>query len=149
MKPYFIGKIVYFFGYPLFRVLIKNTTRAYVIVIVGDEILLTKNWLGFQKKWRLPGGGVHAGEEPKIAAQRELREEIGLQTNEQNLVAIQEIPFRSKFNYDYYLFTLNLPAKPKLTVDNKEILIAEFVALHNLSKMNISEEVANFVRLAK
>jgi ADP-ribose pyrophosphatase YjhB (NUDIX family) len=149
MRPFFIGKIVYFFGYPVFRVLIRNSTRAYVIVRVGDEILLTKNWLGFQKKWRLPGGGVLGGEQPIFAAQRELKEEVGLLLHEQNLIALQEQPFRSKFNYDYYLFTLTLPEKPVLEIDNKEILSAEFMALSELGTMHISEEVCNFLRLAK
>ncbi len=149
MKPYFIGRIVYFFGYPIFRVLIKNSTRAYVIVRVGDEILLTKNWLGFQRKWRLPGGGILGGEQPIFAAQRELKEEVGLQLHEQNLVKLQEQPLRSKFNYDYYLFTLTLPEKPVLEVDNKEILSAEFIAIADLNKVSISEEVVNFLRLAK
>jgi ADP-ribose pyrophosphatase YjhB (NUDIX family) len=120
-----------------------------VIVRVGDEILLTKNWLGFQKKWRLPGGGVLGGEQPIFAAQRELKEEVGLLLHEQNLIALQEQPFRSKFNYDYYLFTLTLPEKPVLEIDNKEILSAEFMALSELGTMHISEGVCNFLRLAK
>jgi ADP-ribose pyrophosphatase YjhB (NUDIX family) len=149
MKPYFLGKIIYFFGYPIFRIMIRNTTRAYVIVRVKDEILLTKNWLGFQRKWRLPGGGVLGGEEPVFAAQRELKEEVGLMLNVQNLVQLQKQPFRSKFNYDYYLFTLTLPEKPILEIDNKEILSAEFITTNKLTKIHISEELDNFLRLAK
>jgi 8-oxo-dGTP pyrophosphatase MutT (NUDIX family) len=149
MKPFFIGKIVYFFGYPVFRLLIKNTTRAYVIVRFGDELLLTKNWLGFQKKWRLPGGGVQAGELPLAAAKRELYEEVGIQADERDLHLLQKKPFRSKFNYDYYLFTVTVLSRPKLSIDKKEILAAKFVNKDSVAQKHISEEVHNFLRLAK
>lgn len=147
--PEFLGKFVYFFGHPIFRKLIKNTTRAYVIVLVNDQMLVTKNWLGFQKKWRLPGGGVHTGEQPIIAAQRELKEEVGIVTNEQNLELLRIKPFVSSLNYTYYLYVLRLPKKPTLVVDNREILSAEFISVSKLSKMQVSEEVINFLQLAK
>lgn len=145
--PKFLGKIIYFCGYPIFRMLIKGTTRAYVVVQVDDELLLTQNWLGFQKKWRLPGGGVHAGEEPIHAAQRELAEEVGLQTNEQNLKLLGE--YTSGFKYQYFLFSLVLPQKPALSVDEREILRVEFVSLPNLATLQVSEEVENFLKLVK
>lgn len=145
--PKFLGKVIYFCGYPIFRVLIKGTSRAYVIVQVSDEILLTQNWLGFQKKWRLPGGGVHKGEAPIHAAQRELAEEVGIQTNEQNLVLLGE--YMSKFNYQYYLFSLVLPQKPTITIDEREILATKFYSIADLSEITVSEEVNNFLKLAK
>lgn len=147
--PKIFGKLTYFFGYPIFRLLIKGTTRAYVVVLVEDEILVTKNWLGFQKKWRLPGGGVNAGEQPIIAAQRELLEEVGIAIHEQNLQPLSSKPFRSNFKYDYYLFTLRMPQKPKLKIDNKEILSAEFVSLKQIEKLNISEELKSFLKVAQ
>lgn len=145
--PKFLGKIIYFCGYPIFRLLIKGTTRAYVVVQVGDELLLTQNWLGFQNKWRLPGGGVHAGEEPIHAAQRELAEEVGLQTNEQNLKLLGE--YTSGFKYRYSLFHLVLPEKPVLSIDEREILRVEFVPLPSLAALQVSEEVQNFLKLVK
>jgi 8-oxo-dGTP diphosphatase len=149
MRPYFLGKIVYFFGFPLFRILIRNTIRAYVIILVDNEVLVTKNWLGFQKKWRLPGGGVQKGERHIVAAQRELKEEVGIATHEQNLEPVGTKPFRSSFNYDYYLYVLRLPEKPELAIDKREIVSAEFMLVEKLSALSISEEVQNFLRLAK
>jgi ADP-ribose pyrophosphatase YjhB (NUDIX family) len=147
--PKFLGKIVYFFGHPIFRKLIKNTTRAYVIVLVEEQMLVTKNWLGYQKKWRLPGGGVQPGEQPITAAQRELKEEVGISVHEQNLELLRTDSFKSSLKYQYFLYVLRLPEMPALTIDNKEILSAEFVYIHELAKMQVSEEVINFLRLAK
>lgn len=149
MRPHFLGKIIYFFGYPIFRIFIKNTTRAYVILQVGDEVLLTQNWLGFQKKWRLPGGGVKHGEQPVIAAQRELYEELGIAIHEQNLESVSSRPFRAAANYDYYLFTLRLPEKPAFVTDKREILSAEYKAITTLTTLHISEEVTSYLSLAR
>ncbi len=145
--PKVFGKIIYFCGYPVFRLLIKGTTRAYVVVRVKDELLVTQNWLGFQKKWRLPGGGVHDGEAPVHAVQRELAEEVGVRTNEQNLQLLGE--FTSEFNYQYSLFELTLPEKPELTVDEREILRAQFMPLADIANVYVSEEIRNFLKLVK
>lgn len=145
--PKVIGKIIYFCGYPLFRLLIKGTTRAYVVVRVKDELLVTQNWLGFQKKWRLPGGGVHDGEAPVRAVQRELAEEVGIDAKEQNLAPLGE--FTSEFNYQYSLFELSLPEKPELTVDEREILRAQFMPMADIANTYVSEEIRNFLKLVK
>ncbi|TNC73027.1 NUDIX domain-containing protein [Rubellimicrobium roseum] len=44
----------------------------------GHVVLLR---LTYAKGWRLPGGGLKRGENPREAILRELREEIGLQTH--------------------------------------------------------------------
>ena len=147
--PAILGKFVYFFGHPIFRLLIKNTTRAYVIVRVSDQILVTQNWLGFQKKWRLPGGGVQAGELPLMAALRELAEEVGVTAQQKQLKLLKNEPFKASLNYDYYLYVLDLTELPILTIDNKEILRAQFVKIPELAKVQISEEVSAFLQLAK
>ena len=41
----------------------------------GNVVLVT---LSYAKGWRLPGGGLKTGEDPREAMLRELREEIGL-----------------------------------------------------------------------
>jgi len=139
--PKILGRTVYFFGYPVFRVLIRGTTRAYVAIYSDDDtILLTKNWLGYQNKWRLPGGGVHKGEDVRVAVQRELEEEVGVVVAADALVLLTPEPIRARFHYDYYLFACRLDSKPVIAIDEREILDAEFIAKKALNKHYLSEE---------
>jgi 8-oxo-dGTP pyrophosphatase MutT (NUDIX family) len=44
----------------------------------GDEVLLVRHTYGPETRWELPGGGVKRSEEPRAAAHREAREELGV-----------------------------------------------------------------------
>jgi ADP-ribose pyrophosphatase YjhB (NUDIX family) len=48
----------------------------------GDEVLLVRHTYGRRSQWDLPGGGVHRGEDPRDAVEREVREELGLEPAE-------------------------------------------------------------------
>jgi ADP-ribose pyrophosphatase len=46
----------------------------------ADHVLMVRQYRYVQsenQRWEMPTGGVHPGEDPQIAAQRELREEVG------------------------------------------------------------------------
>ena len=145
--PAFLGRVVYFFGYPIFRLLIRDTTRAYVAVVFDEKILLTKNWLGFQKKWRLPGGGVHVGEDAATAAVRELGEELGIAVIEAKLQPLSQGPLRARFGYDYHLFVYNVDGSDQITIDEREILAAEYIPKNQLSSQVLGEETAQAITL--
>lgn len=54
-----------------------RTHGAHALALTPDhEVILVK--LRYVAGWRLPGGGQRAGEDPREAALRELREEIGM-----------------------------------------------------------------------
>jgi len=145
--PKFLGRLVYFLGYPLFRILIRNTVRAYVVVVCNDKILLTKNWLGFQKKWRLAGGGVRAGEDIRLAAQRELFEEVGIRVYEAELTSLSARPLKATFYYQYHLFLYNPDKEPLFVCDEREILEAKFVAKQDTADLILGEEAEMALRL--
>lgn len=149
-KPLVVGRILYFFGYPILWKMLHNTTRAYVLVVVGSEVLVTKNFLGFHKIWRLPGGGLKKGEDRKLAVIRELAEEVGITTEVDCLQLLNAKPLKAPtFGYDYYLYVLKLSKKPIITVDKHEIANAEFLDVKSPNLPELSDEAHNAIKLAK
>jgi 8-oxo-dGTP pyrophosphatase MutT (NUDIX family) len=49
------------------------------LLVHGDRILLVRHTYG-DRRWDVPGGALKRGEEPLAAAQREMREELAVQT---------------------------------------------------------------------
>jgi 8-oxo-dGTP pyrophosphatase MutT (NUDIX family) len=52
------------------------------VIARGGEILMVRHTYGPTGRWELPGGGVKRREPPLHAAQRETREEVGIDTND-------------------------------------------------------------------
>jgi 8-oxo-dGTP pyrophosphatase MutT (NUDIX family) len=48
----------------------------------NGEVLLVRHTYGRRWQWDLPGGGLRRGEEPARAAEREIEEELGLESLE-------------------------------------------------------------------
>jgi 8-oxo-dGTP pyrophosphatase MutT (NUDIX family) len=44
----------------------------------GERLLFVRHAYGDRTAWELPGGGLRRGEEPAVAARREMREELGV-----------------------------------------------------------------------
>ncbi len=48
------------------------------VLLHGDSVVLVRHSYGPRRVWHIPGGGLHRGESTVPAAQREMREELGL-----------------------------------------------------------------------
>jgi len=70
----------------------KTVVVAAAVMVEGGRVLLTQRKAGthLAGAWEFPGGKVEAGEDPRDALRRELREEIGL---EASVGAIVEVTF--------------------------------------------------------
>lgn len=100
-----IGRALYWLLTPAISVIIRRTTRARILLTCGDKVLVVKSWLG-DGRWQLPGGGLHAGEDPLRGAVREMREETGLSLPLEVLSPPQKRRMREHArHYDYYLTT--------------------------------------------
>jgi 8-oxo-dGTP diphosphatase len=99
---------------------------AVVAVWLGGRILAVQQSYRTNPSW--PGGGIRRGEQPREAARRELREELGLEVGPEDLVFAREMVVDWDFRRDHVrVFELCLRAEPVLRIDNREIVAARFV----------------------
>lgn len=122
---------------PVFRLWIKpNSVRVRVLVANDkNEILLVRTWIGSQL-WSPPGGGIGLGEQPKVAAVREVREETGVNifvSELKELGLFQSIPPDLVCTLQAYRAQAN--GTPGVHGLHKlEILEAAWFAINNLPK---------------
>ena len=106
----------------------RPTWRGVSIAVWQDGRVLAirnsyRNWLA------LPGGGIHRGEAPLDAAQRELREEVGIAAAPGALRFVGEIATIFEWKRDrcsFFELILDQPLEPH--VDRREVVWAGFVA---------------------
>jgi 8-oxo-dGTP pyrophosphatase MutT (NUDIX family) len=66
-------------GVQLRHLLLPGSGRGVKCVLTHrDRVLLVRHTYGQRSMWYLPGGGVHRRERPLQAAEREMREELGV-----------------------------------------------------------------------
>jgi 8-oxo-dGTP pyrophosphatase MutT (NUDIX family) len=63
----------------------------------GDSVLLVRHTYG-HTEWDLPGGGVKRGEDPAVAARREMEEELGVQI--ENMRPVGHVKLRAYRAHD-------------------------------------------------
>jgi 8-oxo-dGTP pyrophosphatase MutT (NUDIX family) len=136
-----IGRIVYIFTYPLFRVIVYGTNRAYVMLIYKDQAIISQNTLGWGNEWCLPGGGIKKGENPKIAAAREIKEELNIRILPSKLIQIGKKSYISRFGNNYVIYKYDLKYAPKIS-NSLEILQSKEVNFKHIKSYKLNE-VAN------
>ena len=99
---------------------------AVVAVWLDGRVLAVRQSYRTNLSW--PGGGIRRGEEPREAARRELREELGLSVRPDDLVLAREMVVDWDLRRERVrVFELRLEAEPVLRIDNREIVAARFV----------------------
>jgi 8-oxo-dGTP diphosphatase len=103
-----------------------RTHGALVAVWHAGEILVVRtSYLPYHS---LPGGYVRRRETGRQAAARELREEIGLAVRPEDLVPALDRTHRWEGKRERIeIFDLDLPARPSLAIDGREIVEARFM----------------------
>ncbi len=99
---------------------------AMVAVWVDGRVLAVQQSYRTNPSW--PGGGIRRGEEPREAARRELREELGLEVAADDLVFAREMAVEWDYRREHVrVFELRLHEEPVIRIDNREIVAARFV----------------------
>jgi ADP-ribose pyrophosphatase YjhB (NUDIX family) len=111
-------------------------TGAIVLVRVGDALLLIRP--SYRPWYTVPGGRVGRGEPPRLAAARELHEEVGLQVPPDALLALGEFVVHHSHIEDHvHAFELRLEAEPAVRIDSREVVWAGFRAESALGELHL------------
>lgn len=103
---------------------------AVVIENAAGEILLLRHSYG-PRSWMLPGGGIGAGEEPEVAARREIAEELGIELARIEPVAVLAEQV-SGSPLSAHIFTAITESRPR--PDGREVIEARFFPTHSLPR---------------
>ncbi len=95
---------------------------AAVAVWHDGKILKVRH--SYRRGWSLPGGAVRRGEDPRLAACREVREEVGLNIQPDDLIPITDERLGSR---RYHLYECRLAERPQIKANSWEIVEARFL----------------------
>lgn len=102
-----------------------ETTGALVAVWYQGRVLLVKN--SYRAQLTLPGGYIRPREERRVAAARELREEVGITVQPKRLVHAYHGTHLFEHRKDTLdIYELDVEDEPKVLVDRREVVRAEF-----------------------
>ncbi len=120
-------------------------TGANIAVWHDGKLLVVRH--AYQHGLLLPGGSVRRGEDARATAQRELREEVGLSVRPSDLrppqISVAQVASRHDTTH---IFELHLNQAPKLRIDRREIMDAQFMAPTALSAAEVSAHLALYLR---
>ena len=119
-----------------------------VIVNSRDEILLMKEACGYTGNWKLPGGHVDWGEPIQDAVVREVREEMGIESSYQGVLAYRDVQNLPKWGRsDLYFICLVFPESEELQLDPNEVAEAEWKPLAEVLATEKADGIAMIRRV--
>ena len=114
--------------------------------VASDRVLLIGQYRHLQRaiSWELPGGGAAAGEDPRAAAQRELREEGGYRAGRFELLT-RFFPSNAYLDEVAYCYAAWDLAPDALPADDDEFIERRVVSLTDALRMAVEGEITESV----
>ncbi len=117
---------------------------ALVAILVGQTMLMLRQ--SYRPELSMPGGGVAPGEDPAVAASRELAEELDLHVAPGELRQVHvETGFWDGRHDTVTFFELELAARPELRLDNREVVAATLMPFDEIDPAEVTPAVAAYV----
>ena len=139
------GKIAFWLGYPLIRLVVNGSQRSRVVVRHEDTVLVMRPVVG-TGGWDLPGGGLHKNELPKQGALRELYEETGIRVRDESLLYCQKRTMKTAgIAFEAHVFAVELAEKPELSLQRHEVAEVRWVTLEELRRLDLPTGVESVV----
>lgn len=126
-----------------FRECVRHSGGAAVLLIKDEKILLVRQFRYLYGKpiYEIPAGKLNAGEDPQIAAARELEEETGFKAEISHLLDIYPTPgYTDEIIHIYFAKSFEV-SKQKL--DEDEFLNYCFIDLNKVLEMIDSGEITD------
>jgi 8-oxo-dGTP diphosphatase len=147
----FYNRIIQIFYRLAYRTLLslwfftRPTVRGvYIAVWHKEQLLIIKN--SYKKRFSIPGGRIKRGEDLAEAAVRELYEEVGIAVGKSRLKFIGQYSANHKYAYDVgNFFEIELTELPAVRVDNREVLLAQFIPLDQVCSLNLNPTVKSWL----
>ncbi len=110
--------------------LTKPTVEGAAVIAtdLNDQLLLIRMSYG-SGGWNIPTGGVKKGEDPALAASRELLEETGCEAHSLTLLGVQRETLHGADNA-VHVFAAKVSGNPR--ADMREVVEARFFPMHSL-----------------
>jgi ADP-ribose pyrophosphatase len=129
--------------YPVLAIGVTVGVLAFVdpahVVLVGQYRHLWR-----ERSWELPGGGARPGEDPIVAAQRELREEGGYRADQLTFLT-RFYPSNAYLDEVAYCYVAHGLTSDPLPADDDEFLERRVVSLDQAVRMTLDGEITEAV----
>lgn len=121
-----------------------ETTGALVAVWYQGRVLLVKN--SYRAQLTLPGGYIRPREDRRVAAARELREEVGITVQPKRLVHAYHGTHLFEHRKDTLdIYELEVENLPQVQVDDREVVRAKFHTPDEALEMQIVPHLEEYL----
>lgn len=129
-------------GRPCVREIIEHSGGACVLYVKENKVLLVRQYRYAygESLYELPAGKLEAGEDPKYAALRELREEAGVLADDLKLLYIM-YPTPGYTNEKIYIYQALGGRETASAPDEDEFLDVEYLPLDRVKEMLKNGEI--------